>query len=200
MFYLFWVAILLWYIWKTIKNKETYGVPFSISLIIGFCFLFVINTLLGPLACKSGWRSPSIGSRGACSYHGGVEDRSWVFFLFIIVVLISWSYISEKFNKRSAIKEQKEQENFEKVIQGKITNKVPINDSREKDFLLNYVIKNNLSVSFDYIDNYGNMSSRTVSSIKVNNNLLTGYCHLKRAERNFRICKATNMKVNDTSM
>lgn len=35
--------------------------------------------LLGPTTCNDGWHSVSIGSRGACSHHGGV-DRSHGFF------------------------------------------------------------------------------------------------------------------------
>ena len=32
---------------------------------------------LNPMTCRDGWKSPSIGERGACSHHGGVADWSW---------------------------------------------------------------------------------------------------------------------------
>lgn len=52
---------------------------------------FVLVTILGsyvagPTRCRSGWQSPSIGLRGACSHHGGVDRFSGglVFFLAIV--------------------------------------------------------------------------------------------------------------------
>src|SRR5689334_5394694 len=34
---------------------------------------FGIGHLLGPTTCRDGWASQSIGTRGACSHHGGVD-------------------------------------------------------------------------------------------------------------------------------
>ena len=34
---------------------------------------FGIGHLLGPTTCRDGWPSQSIGERGACSHHGGVD-------------------------------------------------------------------------------------------------------------------------------
>ena len=49
------------------------------SWIIGFAVFFALarglGTLFGATTCRDGWPSPSIGRRGACSHHGGV-DRS----------------------------------------------------------------------------------------------------------------------------
>lgn len=42
----------------------------------------ILNLISGPLACNSGWASPSIGSQGACSHHGGV-DRTPAFLRFL---------------------------------------------------------------------------------------------------------------------
>lgn len=44
--------------------------------------LIFLNLISGPLTCNSGWGSPSIGSPGACSHHGGV-DRTPVFLRFL---------------------------------------------------------------------------------------------------------------------
>lgn len=46
-----------------------------ISLIV--CAVFVyIGTLFS--GCSDGWGSSSIGSRGACSHHGGVSSVPWI--------------------------------------------------------------------------------------------------------------------------
>ena len=58
-----------------------------------FIITFVLMSLLiGPITCSSGWQSPSIGHRGACSHHGGVA--TWKGFLPILVsVCVSlWFY------------------------------------------------------------------------------------------------------------
>jgi hypothetical protein len=57
---------------------------------------FAINYFLGPLRCKDGWVSYSIGRRGACSHHGGVENRSWVFYFSAIVGFFSAMYYSSR--------------------------------------------------------------------------------------------------------
>jgi hypothetical protein len=38
-----------------------------------------LSYLAGPLTCRDGWHSSSIGTRGACSWHGGVSDGAQVF-------------------------------------------------------------------------------------------------------------------------
>lgn len=54
-----------------------YALPVSIAAGVGtfasLCLL--LAALSGPPRCRDGWLSPSIGHRGACSWHGGV-DRS----------------------------------------------------------------------------------------------------------------------------
>ncbi len=50
-----------------------------LSMLLGFGtfvgLAWLTGSLLGPVTCRDGWASPSIGSRGAYSWHGGV-DRS----------------------------------------------------------------------------------------------------------------------------
>lgn len=47
------------------------------SWIVGIAATFGLikgaHQLLGPVKCRDGWASPSIGSRGACSHHHGVS-------------------------------------------------------------------------------------------------------------------------------
>ena len=45
-----------------------------------FCGLASLaGQILGPVTCRDGWPSPSIGRQGACSHHGGVErGREWI--------------------------------------------------------------------------------------------------------------------------
>jgi hypothetical protein len=38
----------------------------------------LIGQALGPATCRDGWDSPSIRSRGACSWHGGVDHSHTV--------------------------------------------------------------------------------------------------------------------------
>lgn len=45
-------------------------------IVFAFVYVNVYENLVqqsGPLICIDGWRSPSIGSQGACSHHGGVD-------------------------------------------------------------------------------------------------------------------------------
>jgi hypothetical protein len=47
------------------------------SWIVAFAAFFGLSILagqlLGPVTCRDGWHSPSLGHRGACSWHGGVD-------------------------------------------------------------------------------------------------------------------------------
>lgn len=47
--------------------------------------------MFGDTSCRDGWGSPSIGSRGACSHHGGVTSNIWLFFL-ISGFITFWFY------------------------------------------------------------------------------------------------------------
>ncbi|MBN9454264.1 MAG: hypothetical protein J0I42_20195 [Bosea sp.] len=47
------------------------AVKFGVATFVA-TFIF-LNLISGPLTCNSGWASPSIGSQGACSHHGGVD-------------------------------------------------------------------------------------------------------------------------------
>jgi hypothetical protein len=38
------------------------------------------SILFGETKCRDGWHSPSIGSRGACSHHGGVTSNHFLIF------------------------------------------------------------------------------------------------------------------------
>lgn len=56
------------------------GVVFLATFILVRWYLGTIFDLRA--VCEDGWRSGSIGTQGACSYHGGV-DRSAAFFAFV---------------------------------------------------------------------------------------------------------------------
>jgi hypothetical protein len=47
--------------------------PLAVGIIAFFVALITISSFMGPTRCKSGWASASIGRRGACSHHGGVD-------------------------------------------------------------------------------------------------------------------------------
>lgn len=61
-----------------------------LSIIVGlacaFALSFAAGQLLGPLKCRDGWASPSIGRQGACSWHGGVDrSRSGLGVIFLLL-------------------------------------------------------------------------------------------------------------------
>lgn len=59
---------------------------------MGIALFFAVYISLGYIfdlsaRCKDGWKSPSIGRKGACSYHGGVDrSRQNLAFGFSIIV------------------------------------------------------------------------------------------------------------------
>ena len=67
-----------------------------------FLFVFAIiaaNILLGGPFCSDGWSSSSIGSRGACSHHGGVSSTLGVisFVSAILAVVLFNSHVNKKY-------------------------------------------------------------------------------------------------------
>lgn len=74
---------------------------------IVFCSLFFLGShIVGPTRCADGWSSSSIGSRGACSYHGGVDNtpRNIVFIFSILGGLVASGF----FGSRPIIKKRTE--------------------------------------------------------------------------------------------
>ncbi|MGQ0565080.1 MAG: hypothetical protein ACT4OK_08405 [Gemmobacter sp.] len=96
------------------------GMPISgrnfilLNVALGFTVLIATRWYLGTIfdlrvVCEDGWRSPSIGTQGACSSHGGV-DRSAVnaaitFSIFFAILIV---YLSNKIGSALAIIEFKE--------------------------------------------------------------------------------------------
>jgi hypothetical protein len=75
----------------------------NLSFVIGFLFFIFTYVLLphssGPPTCNDGWASPSIGTRGACSWHGGVkQDHSGIKFFFSVGIgyLASFLYVRRR--------------------------------------------------------------------------------------------------------
>jgi Topoisomerase DNA binding C4 zinc finger len=64
--------------------------PVLSGWIVGILALVAMTAIarqfLGPVTCRDGWQSQSIGRRGACSWHGGVDrSRDGLFFIFLAV-------------------------------------------------------------------------------------------------------------------
>ena len=88
---MFGAIFIIYFIFAEIKNRQE--APFVLYIFLIAFFSYLINTLLGPITCIDGWHSPSIGSQGACSYHGGVENRGWIGPLsFLLTIFISSIY------------------------------------------------------------------------------------------------------------
>ena len=77
-----------------------------LSFIVGVAALIALNSaagaLLGPVKCRDGWASPSIGSPGACSWHGGVDrSRDRLSFIFMVIGgFAGFAFHSSKFAHR----------------------------------------------------------------------------------------------------
>ncbi len=57
----------------------------TISILAGLCVCCVLlcfRSLRGPTTCRDGWHSPSIGIRGVCSHHGGVDGSKGTLIFF----------------------------------------------------------------------------------------------------------------------
>lgn len=68
----------------------------KLSIAGGAAMLFgggkLLRVILGPARCRDGWHSSSIGSRGACSWHGGVDNSAGFFFLLLLVASIAFGF------------------------------------------------------------------------------------------------------------
>lgn len=55
-------------------RRYRFLVALLVALALSIALLRVALMIEGPPRCRDGWQSPSIGERGACSWHGGVSD------------------------------------------------------------------------------------------------------------------------------
>jgi len=78
-----------------------YKYRFHISFFLFLTIIFLVGGIFGAGACGDGWASRSIGSRGACSHHGGVSSvPAVVSFIAACIAVISFnSYIDGKYKK-----------------------------------------------------------------------------------------------------
>src|SRR6266496_2754061 len=79
--------------WK--PNPLTVGVAtFVLSMIL-------LSYVAGPTVCEDGWPSPSIGSQGACSWHGGVDRGPEALRLFgsFVAGFCGWFFATRLLNK-----------------------------------------------------------------------------------------------------
>lgn len=73
----------------------------GLGWIVGF-IIYIVFGLVGPSpSCKDGTYSNSIGQRGACSWHGGVDRHSWYEFLRIIGAIMAGSYLTHFLTPKS---------------------------------------------------------------------------------------------------
>ena len=83
LFYFVLLATVPLMLWPFLKKKH---VSFMwIGTLLGTNIIFGIGTYR---SCASGWISPSIGSRGACSHHGGVVSNLNEVGYFILVLCV----------------------------------------------------------------------------------------------------------------
>jgi len=58
--------------------------PFAAGAVVSLLALVLFVGQIPPATCRDGWQSPSIGSRGACSHHGGVERHGGLYLLSVL--------------------------------------------------------------------------------------------------------------------
>ena len=83
--------------WRQLKlySSLAFGVvAFVVAMI-------ALNHLIGPTRCGDGWPSPSIGRRGACSWHGGVNwSPAELAFLASVIIGIGVGLVGERLKRR----------------------------------------------------------------------------------------------------
>jgi hypothetical protein len=69
-----------------------------LAFVVSFVGLLV---LFGPTTCNDGWRSPSIGRQGACSWHGGVNmlPQQFAFWFSLFVGWVVYKWVSRRLER-----------------------------------------------------------------------------------------------------
>ena len=75
---------------KFFRHPKVAGLLAFLSSEVGLLFL------AGPVKCADGWRSASVGIRGACSWHGGVADNGWTVVIAGFIGVGFWGYCLTK--------------------------------------------------------------------------------------------------------
>ena len=147
-----WLLILSIFIFFIIKKDW----PKAIALFHILLFLFIIravNHYLGPLKCADGWRSYSIGTRGACSWHGGVEDRSGWFLICFIICFISYMYCYYVYDTKRIKKEE-------------VENKIKLHNKNLLNFF-NYAICYKIPIKITSYDNINDLKETEIFPISI---------------------------------
>ena len=66
---------------------------------VGLVMFFGLGVFVPDPTCRDGWKSESIGKRGACSHHGGVKESPWTSVVFILSIA-GGIFITNRLNKR----------------------------------------------------------------------------------------------------
>ncbi len=93
-------AILIEWI-KALAVLRISSYPKTCGFVAFAILLFLLGRLAGATTCQDGWQSPSIGSRGACSYHGGVDRTKFgiVFFVSASAGIAIWWLLARRNQK-----------------------------------------------------------------------------------------------------
>src|SRR5690242_11960719 len=84
--------------------------PFLLAAVAFVISVVVLSHLIGPARCRDGWASPSIGSRGACSWHGGVDHTPGIlkFWASVAAAVGAWYVSSRKLSPAKSNPPQQE--------------------------------------------------------------------------------------------
>jgi hypothetical protein len=96
-------------------TKRLIRIPWIVGVLVFFAVLISLHSFFDLSArCESGWKSPSIGKRGACSHHGGVDHTLPNLAFFISVsAAIGTTIVSRKLGNKVNVRENANREDAE---------------------------------------------------------------------------------------
>jgi hypothetical protein len=76
------------------------NLPVLVGLGVFAIFAVLSLWLFGPESCRDGWLSTSIGTQGACSWHGGVSRHPSALFIVYFVIAAGLAFYVRSWQRR----------------------------------------------------------------------------------------------------
>lgn len=177
------------------KRNELPVWPLLLSFLVTTVLWNLMSEPRTPPTCMDGWRSPSIGTIGACSHHGGVKyegtdptpiwKKGVAIGAGLVTFLIPTAYFA--FGRRR------------KPLVG--TSIPCLEDDASR--LLQAAIDRGKRVAFTYTGSNGQNTQRTVQpkSLAIlepfgwDKRSLTAFCHLRNADRTFLLSRVSELRI-----
>jgi len=144
-----------------------------------------------PPACADGWQSPSIGSTGACSHHGGVNYHTEQYFSALIFGALSGlfvyfvgSFIEKRLNTLKVPRLDPNLLGGTEVISHAIRHNLTIEFTYRKPGLP-ATTRNLVPTDLSYISHQGRHAVLCV----------TGFCLLRQKQRTFAVSRISDVRI-----